>query len=205
MNDYELLAQRFQEHRPLLTAVASQILGSPSEAEDAVQEAWLRLSRSYPDHVENLPAWMTTIVTRVSLNMRRRRNTLREDPVDPLDCQATARSDEEGPEDEVLWGESVSLALLMLLDLLTPAERLAFVMHDLFAVPFEEIAPIVQRSTVATRKLASRARRRLENARQIGHRPPDTRSVVEAVLAALRRGDLEALLSTLHPEDCSAA
>ncbi|MFI6598612.1 sigma-70 family RNA polymerase sigma factor [Nonomuraea sp. NPDC050536] len=162
VHDYELLARRFQEHRSLLMGVAMRILGSSIDADDAVQETWLRLSGSYPDHVENLPAWMTRIVTRVSLNMLRSRNSLREDLVDPLHCPAIAGPDGGGdPEDAALRNESISLALLTLRELLPPRERLAFVMHDMFAVPFEEIAPVMQRSTVAARKLASRARRRL--------------------------------------------
>jgi RNA polymerase sigma factor (sigma-70 family) len=200
MHDGDWLARRFEAHRGHLRAVAYRMLGSSSEADDAVQEAWLRLSRSDTSAVDNLGGWLTTVVARVCLNMLQARTARREDPVgeDLPDAVATRREGDD-PEQRALEADSVGLALLVVLDTLTPAERLAFVLHDLFAVPFEEIAPIVERSPAATRQLASRARRRLQ-----GAPPPDAdlarrRAVVDAFLAASREGDFEALVALLDP------
>src|SRR5690242_18724863 len=203
MNEHDWLAERFEENRPHLRAVAYRMLGSASEADDAVQETWLRLSRSGTGGVENLGGWLTTIVARVSLNMLRTRTLRREEPMDPPVTAQPAADPASGtdPEHEAVLADSVGLALLVVLDTLTPAERLAFVLHDMFAVPFEEIAPIVERSPVATRKLASRARQRVQGADTAG----DTdlarrREVVRAFLAAARNGDLGALVAVLDPD-----
>src|SRR5438477_9050441 len=162
MNDQQWLADRFEEHRPRLQAVAYRMLGSLSEADDAVQDAWLRVSRADTSEVENLGAWLTTIVARVALNILRSRRTRREQPLDVhIPDPVIDPADGTDPEHEALLADSVGLALLVVLETLTPAERLAFVLHDMFAVPFEEIAPIMERSPEATRQLASRARRRL--------------------------------------------
>jgi RNA polymerase sigma factor (sigma-70 family) len=167
VDERDWLAERFEENRPHLRAVAYRMLGSASEADDAVQESWLRLSRAGTDGVENLGGWLTTIVARVSLNMLRSRTLRREEPIDaPVTGQQAAEpAGGTDPEHEAVLADSVGLALLVVLDTLPPAERLAFVLHDMFAVPFEEIAPIVERSPVATRQLASRARRRVQEAR----------------------------------------
>ena len=213
MNERDWLAGRFEESRPHLRAVAYRMLGSAAEADDAVQETWLRLSRSGTDGVENLGGWMTTIVARVSLNMLRARASRREEPMDapaadPREAGPAAAGPPAGtdPEHEALLADSVGLALLVVLDTLTPAERLAFVLHDMFAVPFEEIAPIVDRSPVATRQLASRARRRVQEARsgdQDAEGQPGEisrrRQVVAAFLAASREGEFDALLEMLDP------
>ena len=202
MNDQEWLAQRFEEHRRRLRAVAYRVLGSVSEADDAVQEAWLRLSGSRPGEIENLSAWLTTVVARVSLNMLRSRAVRREEPLTPrLPDPIVDRADGIDPEHEAMLADSVGLALLVVLETLTPPERLAFVLHDMFGVPFEEIAPIVDRSPQAARQLASRARRRVR-ARPTA---PDVdvngqREVVAAFLAAARHGDFEALVATLDPD-----
>lgn len=202
MNDHEFLAGRFEDHRSHLQAVAYQMLGSRGEAEDAVQEAWLRLSRSDTSEVENMRGWLTTIVARVSLNMLRSRNTLREDSLETLVSAPTGDGEESSdPEQAALVSDSVGLAMLVVLDTLAPAERLAFVLHDVFAVPFEEIAPIVERSPAATRKLASRARRRVQGASPL----PDAdllrqREIVGAFFIASRGGDFSALLALLDPE-----
>src|SRR5438093_6787627 len=178
------------------------MLGSRSEADDAVQEAWLRLSRSDPSDIENLGGWLTTVVGRVCLDMLRSRESRREEPLGLHASEAVADSgDQVDPEHEAVLGDSVGLALLVVLDTLAPAERLAFVLHDMFAVPFEEIAPIVGRSPAAARQLASRARRRLQGAAAV----PDAdltrqRAVVDAFLAAARGGDFEALLAVLDPD-----
>lgn len=164
MDEHDWLAERFQDSRPCLRAVAYRVLGSFSEADDAVRETWLRLSRSGADEVENLGGWLTTIVARVSLNRLRSRTSRREKPMDPLIIDQAGVTGETGPEHEALLADSVGLALLVVLDTLTPAERLAFVLHDMFAMPFGEIAPIVERSPAATRQLASRARRRVQQA-----------------------------------------
>src|SRR3954453_16943181 len=178
------------------------MLGSLSEADDAVQEAWLRLSRSDAREVENLGAWLTTVVGRVSLNMLRSRRSRREEPLaghfpEPI----VDRADGTDPEHEALLADSVGLALLVVLETLNPAERLAFVLHDMFAVPFDEIAPIIERSPDATRQLASRARRRVQGEKAIPDADLDTqREVVDAFLAAAREGDFEALLEVLDPD-----
>jgi RNA polymerase sigma-70 factor, ECF subfamily len=202
VNEQEWLAQQFEEQRPHLRAVAYRMLGSLSEAEDAVQDAWFRLSRADTSEVENLRAWLTTIVARVALNMLRSRKTRREQPLevhvpDPIIDPA----DGTDPEHEALLADSVGLALLIVLETLTPAERLAFVLHDMFAVPFDEIAPIVNRSPDATRQLASRARRRVRGADPVPD--PDLSAqweVVEAFIAAAREGDFEGLVAVLDPE-----
>jgi len=202
MDERDWLAERFEEHRTQLRAVAYRMLGSLSEADDAVQEAWLRLSRADTSRVENLGAWLTTVVGRVCLNMLRSRKLRREEPLgvhvpDPI----ISRTDGIDPEHEALLADSVGLALLVVLDTLAPAERLAFVLHDMFDVPFDEIAPIVGRSPTAARQLASRARRRVQGASTV----PDTdltrqREVVDAFLAAARGGDFDALLAVLDPD-----
>ena len=202
MDEHDWLAERFEAHRTHLRAVAYRILGSPDDAEDAVQEAWLRLSRSDSSQVENLGGWLTTVVARVSLNMLQSRKTRREDPAgSQLPEEIAASTDGAGPEYQAVLADSVGLALLVVLDMLTPAERLAFVLHDMFAMPFEEIAPIVERTPAATRQLASRARRRVQGA----DTTPDTdlarrREVVQAFLAASRNGDLGALVAMLDPD-----
>jgi RNA polymerase sigma factor (sigma-70 family) len=202
MDDRDWLAQRFEAHRSHLRAVAYRMLGSISETDDAVQEVWLRLSRSDTSGVENLGGWLTTIVARVCLDMLRSRRSRREEPLgarfsDPI----VSRQGGTDPEREALLADSVGLALLVVLDTLSPAERLAFVLHDMFAVPFEEIAPIVGRSPAASRQLASRARRRVRGADRI----PDAdlarqREVVNVFLAAARGGDFDALLAVLDPD-----
>jgi RNA polymerase sigma-70 factor (ECF subfamily) len=202
MDEREWLAERFEEHRPRLRAVAYRMLGSLSEADDAVQEAWLRLSRSHTSEVENLGAWLTTVVARVSLNLLRSRASRREEPLG-VHMPEPIIGNIEGtdPEHEVLMADSVGLALLVVLETLSPPERLAFVLHDMFAVPFEEIAPIVERSPEATRQLASRARRRLQGERAIPDADLDTqRRVVDAYMAAARGGDFEALVAVLDPD-----
>ncbi|MGH2779469.1 MAG: sigma-70 family RNA polymerase sigma factor [Actinomycetota bacterium] len=202
MDESGWLAEGFEAHRARLKAVAYQMLGSVSEADDAVQEAWLRLSRSGTSGVENLGAWLTTVVARVCLNMLQSRGSRREEPLDArLPDPIVSGGDGPDPENEALLADSVGLALLVVLDTLTPAERLAFVLHDMFDVPFEEIAPIVGRSPVAARQLASRARRRVR-----GSAPsPDAdlatqRQIVDAFLAASRAGDFDALVALLDPE-----
>ena len=200
MDEHDWLTERFEENRPRLRAVAYRVLGSASEADDAVQETWLRVSRSGADEVENLGGWLTTIVARVSLNMLRSRTSRREEPMDE---PVTGQVNGTDPEQEAVLADSVGLALLVVLDTLTPAERLAFVLHDMFGVPFEEIAPIVERSPVATRQLASRARRRVQQAGPGAEQQPEAprqREVVAAFLAASRQGDFEALLAMLDPD-----
>ena len=206
MDENDWLAQRFEEHRARLRAVAYRMLGSLGEADDAVQEAWLRLDRSGIGGVENLGGWLTTVVARVCLNMLRSRRSRREEPLEgfqPARVPDPIVSRESGidPEHEALLADSVGLALLVVLEMLTPAERLAFVLHDTFAVPFEEIAPIVGRSPAAARQLASRARRRVRWAPAV----PDVdlarqRELVDAFLAASRGGDFGALLEVLDPD-----
>jgi RNA polymerase sigma-70 factor (ECF subfamily) len=201
--------EQFERNRPHLREVARRILGSYTEADDAVQEAWLRLGRADTAAVENLRGWLTTVVSRICLDMLRARQARREEPIDgwPPDVVVLPAGDGAGdggdrdPEREALLADSVGLAMLVVLDTLTPAERLAFVLHDMFGVPFEEIAPIVERSLEATRQLASRARRRVhaaDLARPAGR--AEQRRVVEAFLAASRNGDFEALLTVLHPD-----
>jgi RNA polymerase sigma factor (sigma-70 family) len=197
VNDRDLLAERFETHREHLRAVALRMLGSSHEADDAVQEAWLRLSRTDAEAVENLAGWLTTVVARVCLDMLRARATKREVPPDAASEPVTATS----PEDEVLLADSVGLALLVVLDTLAPAERLAFVLHDMFAVSFEEIAPIVGRTPVAARQLASRARRRVQSDPAFPDASAATqREVVAAFLSAAREGDFTALLRLLDPD-----
>jgi RNA polymerase sigma factor (sigma-70 family) len=201
-HERDWLAERFEEHRTHLRAVSYRMLGSLSEADDAVQQAWLRLSRSDATTIENLGGWLTTVVARVCLNMLQSRKQRREEPVGVHVPDPIVSADEGGdPEQEALLADSIGLALQVVLEMLEPAERLAFVLHDMFAVPFDEIAPIVGRSPTAARQLASRARRRVQ-----GQAPaPDTdvrrqREVVDAFLAASREGDFEALLEVLDPD-----
>ena len=201
MNERDYLAERFEEHRTHLRAVAYRMLGSLGEVDDAVQEAWLRLSRADATDIDNLGGWLTTVVARVCLDMLRSRQSRREEPFTPDAPEPAAIGTRGSPEQEALLADSVGLALLVVLDKLTPAERLAFVLHDMFAVPFEEIAPIVGRSAEATRQLASRARRRVRGGAAAP--APDLvrqREVVDAFLAALRGGDFEGLLAVLDPD-----
>ncbi len=203
MDESAWLAERFEEHRPHLRAVAYRMLGSLTDADDAVQDTWLRLSRAGAGEVENLGGWLTTIVARVCLNMLRARRVRREDSLevhlpDPL----ISPEGELQPEEEALLADSVGLALLVVLDTLAPAERLAFVLHDMFALPFEEIAPLIGRTPAAARQLASRARRRVRGA-DIPAPDPDLarqRAVVDAFFAAARRGDFDALVTVLAPD-----
>ncbi|MEY9839139.1 sigma-70 family RNA polymerase sigma factor [Streptacidiphilus sp. EB103A] len=214
-NDQEFLARRFEEHRGHLRAVAYRMLGSLTEADDAVQEAWLRLSRAEEredaEEIENLGGWLTTVVARVSLSMLRSRRTRREESLDarvfvpdPIIDRIEGRGPGDSavdPEQQALLADSVGLALLVVLQTLAPAERLAFVLHDMFAVPFEEIAPIVERTPAAARQLASRARRRVQGTAPVPD--PDIahqRRAVDAFLAAARGGDFEALLTVLDPD-----
>jgi RNA polymerase sigma factor (sigma-70 family) len=196
------LAERFEEVRPRLRAVAYRMLGSLTEADDAVQEAWLRLSRSDAGAIDNLTAWLTTVVGRVSLNMLRSRATRREEPLEVHLAEPIVSPDSgTDPEQQALLADSVGLALLVVMDTLEPAERLAFVLHDMFALPFEEIAPLVGRTPAAARQLASRARRRVQGSNPL----PDTdtarqREVVTAFVTAAHGGDFAALLSVLDPE-----
>ncbi|MET7573696.1 RNA polymerase sigma factor SigJ [Streptomyces sp. NPDC005492] len=207
MDETELLADRFEEHRGRLRAVAYRMLGSLPEAEDAVQETWLKLSRTDADEIRNLGGWLTTVVGRVCLDLLRSRTKRREEPIDetlsetfvpdPLIRPLT----DLDPEAEVLQADSVGLALLIVLETLEPAERLTFVLHDMFAVPFDDIAPIVERTPATTRQLASRARRRVQGAAPSAD--PDLgrqREIVEAFLAAAREGDFDALVALLHPD-----
>jgi RNA polymerase sigma factor (sigma-70 family) len=202
VDQQEWLARQFEDYRPRLRAVAYRMLGSLSEADDAVQDAWLRLSRADTSEVENLGGWLTTVVARVALNMLRARNTRREEPLDVyVPDPIIDPTDGSNPEHEALLADSVGLALLVVLETLTPAERLAFVLHDMFAVPFQEIAPIMERSPQATRQLASRARRRVRGTAPV----PDADltaqwEVVEAFLAAAREGDFDRLVAVLDPD-----
>jgi len=207
MPTLEQLAEQFEAHRPHVRAVAYRMLGSVSEAEDAAQEAWIRLSRTDVSGVDNLRGWLTTVVARVCLDMLRTRASRREDPLDvdvdvhvpdPI-VRAIGRVD-QGPETDAMLADSVGLALLVVLEKLQPAERLAFVLHDVFGMPFEEIAPVVDRSAVATRQLASRARRRVQGQSPTsGADLRQQRRVVDAFLAAAEDGDFEALVSVLDP------
>jgi RNA polymerase sigma-70 factor, ECF subfamily len=202
MDERDWLAERFQAHRPRLRAVAYRLLGSATEADDAVQGAWLRLDRADTNGVRNLGGWLTTLVARECLDLLRARTSRREEPLgvhlpDPI----LSGADGVDPEQQALLAEGVGLALLVVLDTLAPAERLAFVLHDMFAIPFEEIAPIVGRSPAAARQLASRARRRVQGAAPVPD--PDLarqRAVVDAFFAAARAGDFAALLGVLDPE-----
>ncbi|MET7616370.1 RNA polymerase sigma factor SigJ [Streptomyces sp. NPDC005408] len=205
MDGNEFLAERFEAHRTHLRAVAYRMLGSLSEADDAVQEGWLRLSRSDTSEIENLGGWLTTVVGRVCLDMLRTRMSRREEPLEPpavhLPDPIVSSADSVTPEHQVLLADSVGLALLVVLETLSPAERLAFVLHDLFSVPFDEIAPIVGRTPTAARQLASRARRRVQGAAPaVDTDPARQREVVDAFLTAARGGDLEALVAVLDPD-----
>jgi RNA polymerase sigma factor (sigma-70 family) len=206
MDEQDWLAKRFEEHRSHLRAVAYRMLGSLSEADDAVQETWFRLGRSETSRIKNLGGWLTTVVGRVCLDMLRSRTSRRVVPLgEPVATRVpeplVSRADGIDPEHEALLADSVGLALLVVLQTLTPAERLAFVLHDMFSVPFEEIAPVVGRSPTAARQLASRARRRVQGEAHV----PDTdlatqREVVDAFLAASRDGDFDTLLAVLDPD-----
>ena len=201
MTDQDWLAERFEANRPHLRGVAFRMLGSLTEADDAVQEAWIRLSRTDTTDVENLRAWLTTVVGRVSLNMLRSRKTRREASLEThLPDPILSPEDGLDPEQEALLGDSVGLAMLVVLDSLTPAERVAFVLHDVFAVPFDEIAPIVGRTPTATRQLASRARRRVQSAPVPDVDLDGQWAVVDAFLAAARDGDFDRLLAVLDPD-----
>jgi RNA polymerase sigma factor (sigma-70 family) len=201
MEEREFLAEQFEKHRARLRAVAYRMLGSLSEADDAVQEAWIRLSRTDANAVENLGGWLTTVVARVSLNMLRSRRTRREEPLVRLPEPIIDRADGVDPEHEALLADSVGLAMLVVLETLSPPERVAFVLHDIFGMPFEEIAPIVDRSSDAARQLASRARRRVQGEKTVPDVDLDTqRRVVDAFLAAAREGDFEGLLEVLDPD-----
>ncbi len=202
MNEHEWLAERFEENRGHLQGVAYRMLGSLSEAEDAVQEGWLRLSRAGAEGVENLRGWLTTVVARVCLDMLRSRKSRREDSLETPGSETAASAHSSvNPEQEALLADSVGLATLVVLNRLNPAERLAFVLHDLFDVPFEDIARIAARTPESVRQLASRARRRVRGVTTV---PPaqidEQRSVVEGFLAALRAGDVQRLVSLLTPE-----
>jgi RNA polymerase sigma-70 factor (ECF subfamily) len=203
MNEHEWLADRFEEHRARLRAIAYRMLGSLSDADDAVQDAWVRLSRSGAGEVENLDGWLTTIVARVCLNTLRARNARREESFDGRLPDAIVSHDGElDPEDQALLADSVGLALLVVLDTLAPVERLAFVLHDVFGFPFEEIAPMVDRTPAAARQLASRGRRRVKGA-DVPAPDPDLarqREVVDAFFAAARAGDFAGLVAVLDPD-----
>ena len=203
MNDQEWLVERFEEHRAHLRAVAYRMLGSLTEADDAVQDAWVRVNRAGADEVENLGGWLTTIVARVCLNRLRSRSTRREVPVEAfLPDPVVTREGDLLPEDEALLADSVGLALQLVIQTLSPAERLAFVLHDMFALPFDEIGQMMGRTSESTRQLASRARRRVRGA-EIPAKERDIarqRAVVDAFLAASRGGDLDALIAVLDPD-----
>jgi RNA polymerase sigma factor (sigma-70 family) len=202
MNEHAWLAERFEETRDHLRAVAYRMLGSPAEADDAVQEAWIRLSRADTGDVENLGGWLTTVVARVCLDMLRSRKSKREESLDEAGADPIASPEAlTNPEREVLLADSVGLALLLVLDTLPPAERVAFVLHDLFDLPFEEVAPIVGRTPAAARQLASRARRRVRGASSVSDADRTRqREVVDAFLSASRNGDFGALLALLDPD-----
>ena len=201
MSDNEFLAERFEQNRPHLRAVAYRMLGSLPEAEDAVQESWLRLSRSEADQIDNLGGWLTTVVGRVCLDMLRSRKTRGEQPLDVRPHDPSSEPDGVDPEQEAMLADSVGLAMLVVLDKLTPAERLAFVLHDMFAVPFDDIAPMVGRTPDAARQLASRARRRVQGADPVASPPlQEQRGIIDAFLAAARGGDFEALVAVLDPD-----
>ena len=202
MQDEQFWAAQFEQYRPRLLAVAYRMLGSFAEADDAVQEAWLRVSRASGEHVDNVGGWLTTVVSRQCLNMLRARTSRREEPLqvhvpDPV----VESGDGLDPAEQAVLADSVSLALLVVLEALDPAERLAFVLHDMFAVPFDEIAPMVGRTPTAARQMASRARRRVQGATPAG--PPDRvrqREIVDAWILAARGGDLAGLVTLLHPD-----
>ena len=201
MNERNLLADPFEEARPHLRAVAYRMLGSLAEAEDAVQEAWIRLSRADTSEVENLRGWLTTVVGRVCLDMLRSRKARSEDALaEELPKEAAAPPSSIDPEQDAMLADSVGVALLVVLEKLAPAERVAFVLHDLFAVSFEEIASLVGRSPAATRQLASRARRRVQGGADAGSDHAAERAVAESFLEALRAGDIERLIAVLDPD-----
>jgi RNA polymerase sigma factor (sigma-70 family) len=205
MDEREWLAQRFQEHRPRLRALAYRMLGSTSEADDALQEAWIRLSRSKAGEIDNLQAWLLSVVGRVALNMLRSRKRRGEEPLEAhLPDPIVDRAEGIDPEHEALLADSLGLALLVVLETLSPAERLAYVLHDMFSVPFEQIGAILERSPEAARQLASRARRRIRSAHTTPHHAEagahQEEEVVEAFLAAARNGDFDALLAVLDPD-----
>ncbi|GAA2629957.1 sigma-70 family RNA polymerase sigma factor [Actinomadura fulvescens] len=204
MVEQDWVGERFAEHQDRLHAMAYRMLGSPGEAEDAVQEAWLRVSRSDTGQIENPGGWLTTIVARVCLNMLEARRNRREESAGALPDEPHASirpTGQAGPEDEALLADSVGVALMVVLDALAPAERLAFVLHDVFAVPFAEIGPIIDRSPTAARQLASRARRRVQGAASASEAARSAkREIVEAFLAASRGGDFAALLELLDPD-----
>lgn len=201
MDERVWLTERFEEHRSRLRAVAYRMLGSVTEADDAVQETWLRLHRADTSGVQNLAAWLTTVVTRVCLNMLRTRESHREEPLDEYLPDPVSDDDGADPERAALLADSVGFAMLVVLDTLTPAERIAFVLHDMFAVPFDDIAAMIDRSPAATRQLASRARRRVKGVDAVPDADlPRQRRVVDAYLAAARGGDFEALVAVLDPD-----
>lgn len=202
MNENKLIAERFEENRTQLRAIAYRMLGSMSEADDAVQETWLRLSRFDTSAVENLTGWLTTVTSRICLDILRARRARREDSLDvEIPEQVQNRGSENDPEQELMLSDSVGLALLVILETLNPAERLAFVLHDLFAIPFDEIAQITGRSVVAVRQLASRARRRVRGKTTVqSSGSVRQRAIVEAFFAATRRGDFDQLLALLDPD-----
>ncbi|MBN6039058.1 RNA polymerase sigma factor SigJ [Amycolatopsis sp. 195334CR] len=201
MTEHDFLARRFEEHRTHLTAVAYRMLGSLADADDAVQEAWLRLARSAAEDIDNLGGWLTTVVGRVCLDMLRSRRLRREDHLPDHLPDPVVTDDRADPERQALIADSVSLALLVVLESLNPAERLAFVLHDMFGLPFEQIAPIMDRTPAAARKLASRARQRVRGAAPAPDPDPVVqRRVVDAFLAAARGGDLTALMAVLAPD-----
>ncbi|MFF7857339.1 RNA polymerase sigma factor SigJ [Streptomyces sp. NPDC007904] len=203
MNDDELLAERFEEHRGRLRAVAYRMLGSLTEADDAVQEAWMRLGRVDPAEIGNLGGWLTTVTGRICLNLLRSRAARREQPMDEtfVPDPVLAPLSPADPEQQALHSDSVGVALLVVLERLTPDERLAFVLHDMFAVPFDDIAPVLERSTATTRQLASRARRRVRDATPACESDPGRqKEVLDAFMAAARGGDFEALVAVLHPD-----
>lgn len=202
MDEKQWLAERFEEHRPHLRAVAYRMLGSLSEADDAVQDAWLRVSRAGAGEIQNLGGWLTTIVARISLNMLRSRRQRREELSGHLPDPVISQDTEPQPEEEAVLVDSVGLALLVVLEALSPAERLAFVLHDMFKLPFEEIAPMVDRSPAAARQLASRARRRVQGADLPAGEPDPARQrqVVDAFFQAARAGDFDALVELLDAD-----
>jgi RNA polymerase sigma-70 factor (ECF subfamily) len=201
MDERELLTERFEREKPHLRAVAYRMLGSVSEAEDALQEAWLRIRDEDPESVENMQAWLTTVVGRVCLNLLRSRRARREEPTDfHVPDPVVTISDDADPEQEALLADSVGLALLVVLDTLGPAERLAFVLHDVFGVPFADIATVLGRSESAAQQLASRARRRLRGSPEPDRDLVRQREVVDAFFAASRDGDLDALITVLAPD-----
>jgi RNA polymerase sigma-70 factor (ECF subfamily) len=201
MSDNEFLAERFEQNRTHLRAVAYRMLGSLSEAEDAVQELWLRLSRAEADEIDNLGGWLTTVVGRVCLDMLRSRRSRGEQPLDVRPSDPASAPEGVDPEHEAELADSVGLAMLVVLDKLTPAERLAFVLHDMFAIPFDDIAPMVGRTPDAARQLASRARRRVQGSDPVPSPPlPRQRAIIDAFIAAARGGDFEALVAVLDPD-----